>query len=263
MPILKTLAEGVTESRMEIRTASCRALFDALLDRHAEAVPPGLLIEIIGNVLSPTIVKLGCFILDDLVDHVDDGEASRSEKKISPRKSATMEFEELQYVKTTSHDSKAHGEMSAFISDIELKSQEPCSSNKSLVIDALNCLNQVFLLHIQKLVQYPSFDKLWLRILFVFGYFLNTVPDSTDPTYVAVVELARTTRHGEELAEKVSSAMQVQDSCNANLQVLLTTMAAERIFEKRGGLYIITTETVSQFHNSSKAAEILALFNKK
>ena len=61
MPILRLLAEGASDSRREVRSACVSALFAAVQDRHIAAVPSGVLVEVLGDVLSPAITLLGSF----------------------------------------------------------------------------------------------------------------------------------------------------------------------------------------------------------
>lgn len=128
----------------------------------------------------------------------------------------------------------------------------------------ITALTQAFLLHINRLATYPSFDKLWLRLLYVLGYFIgsNSSGASTsggksgspgsdsgvDKETLAFLEATVTIGLAKGVDRRVLDLMRAVKLCKEKLLVLLKTLINNGVFTKREGLWLVTQDIVNQFH---------------
>jgi hypothetical protein len=58
VPVLTALAEGLADPRHPVQLACAEALCQAILDKHAYAVPAGLLVDVLGRIFAPGRVSV-------------------------------------------------------------------------------------------------------------------------------------------------------------------------------------------------------------
>jgi hypothetical protein len=204
---LAALAEGITDDRKLIRSACIDALCCAILDKHAFAVPAGVLVDILADIISPAITVLGQCVAENIPDNYSDFGVTIGEQIIKDEQNT---------------ETNARNEES------DLKQVEKI----------LSALCEVFLNQIQKLASYPSFDKLWLRVLNVFGNLIN----------INEAKIPRDEAKLQQLAKQ-------------KLKTIISALLLGGIFEIREGLWHVTKETVGLFQHCEKLADDISILN--
>ena len=226
MPILNAFADGATDDRMQVRCAAVHALSCAIVDRHVSAVPAGVLVNILGDIVVPTLLLLGeSQIANESRGSTPDAKAKGKSKSVllSPA-AADVSIENLSSISA------------AYVKTVNL------NLSNSPICQLLAALSSTYLTQLHKLSSYPSFDKLWLRLLHVLGYFLGAP-------------------HGFEhnrglISDHLHLAV---DECKKHLEMMLQTMVASEVFKNRVGLWTITQESVHQCKNCPDLIEHIAL----
>eukprot|EP01039_Chlorochromonas_danica_P002473 gene2473-2708_t len=177
LPILQSLAEGVSDDRQEVRLACTEALCDAISDRYCAVVPTGILIDVLAHVLVPVIRLLGDILIIDW--HKEALSASNALPSLlplpfsasSPSSSlARADRNALNFSSEAATDSKnlVERDIKDWV-NVEVSDRAERPNTMEVCVDKL-C--HIFSAHLHKLVSYPSFDKLWLQVLHLFGYFI-------------------------------------------------------------------------------------------
>ena len=234
MPILRLLAEGASDSRREVRSACVSALFAAVQDRHIAAVPSGVLVEVLGDVLSPAITLLGSF--------------AQTEVPAAPGAGATAGGPNLVEVMdedwTRVSVEKQHQQSSTAVA-VELPAT---GSAVQLCERGVAVLCTLLLRFTPRLIRYPSFDKLWLRVLFVLGSLLGPqdfVADSSDGSGPAAEPSALNQMAVEKLRESVSA------------------LVAAGVFRRREGLGRVTCDSLRMYSGGAAVvAELGSAINE-
>ncbi len=289
IPILQSLATAAVDGRVVVRTAAMEALTQAVLDRHLSAVPSGILIRILGEIVIPTLLHLG-----QELRHAAEVEAGVS---ASSAVSMTMTMAVSLSVSVPS----VGGDKGA--TDMDEKVEMEVGVLKACFVEeCFSCVCSAFLRQLNKLSRYPSFDKLWLQLLQLFGFylresFLDTNIDTMSNSNVEGVETkveieggvgatgvsVSGTELGGLIAEakmdsKSSSSPQVVKSPSTSrnqqgpihsewnlavqfarekLRNLIEMLVEVKVFEQRSGLWMVTVEEVGQLRGISD------LFSKK
>jgi hypothetical protein len=224
-PIVKTLADGIIDERIPVRLASGNALAHAILDRHVNAVPPGVLVNILGDIVVPSLLLLGETVFNELDNK---GKVNDSRKSKVPSKNTEKEIEKSQYMKE--------------FRDATKTVEESAYSPSKPIVEILCAISTVFLQQLKRLASYPSFDKLWLRLLHLMGYYLGA-PHGFDHT-------------------KLKSDSPLQLAINGSreqLKNMLRILITGGIFKDRSGLWVITLESVAMFSSCPKLIEELQI----
>lgn len=270
MPILRSLQEGIRDHRYDVREACAEALCTAILDKHAQAVPAGVLVEILGDIMPSAILTLGDNLIDDIRKLDQNPQAAEPHNRIPFNKenltthlsSATASLqknwvnikvkEELQIdmVSKSSEGSILHHDLNSSANSLapNVRSEEV-----STVENCISSLAHAFLLYLRKLATYPTFDKLWLRILSIFSYFLGDhTNDESGIHYIA----AQMDKHKDH--HKVKELQSIFSVCHDKLHHLLMIMITDGVFDKRHGLWIITKETVTKYRECQNLIDEIA-----
>jgi hypothetical protein len=210
-PIVRTLADGIVDERIPVRIASGNALAHAILDKHVHAVPPGVLVNILGDIVVPSLLLLGETVVNELNNNNKD-----SGKYKVTSKNTEKEIEKSQYMKEFRNASKT-------MEESEYSPSKP-------IVEILCALSTVFLQQLKRLATYPSFDKLWLRLLHLMGYYLGA-PHGFDHATLKSDSPLRLAINGS------------REQLKNMLRILITG----GVFKDRGGLWVITLESVAQF----------------
>ncbi len=117
MPILKAIAVGAKDERIEVKNESLQYLATTLTDPHATVVPAGLLINILSDIFLPACIN-GIY---------------------------------------------KWGDESKSVSD------ELLNVNKDAMTKCFTVLLAVLSENAGKIIHYPTFDKLWINLLSVYG----------------------------------------------------------------------------------------------
>jgi len=225
-PIVKTLADGIVDERIPVRLAAGNALAHAILDRHVNAVPPGVLVNILGDIVVPSLLLLGETVVNEL-DNKGKGNESGKKSKVTS-KNTEKEIEKSQYMKE--------------FRDATKTVDESAYSPSKPIVEILCAISTVFLQQLKRLAAYPSFDKLWLRLLHLMGYYLGA-PHGFDHTKL-----------------KADSPLQLAiNGSREQLKNMLRILITGGIFKDRSGLWVITLESVSLFSSCPKLIEELQI----
>jgi hypothetical protein len=219
-------------------------------------VPISTLVEILGNILAPTTLLLGEMLVQRFVTEKTSDASAPSQG--GPTQGPTLEEEMLQsLLMSSSIKNKDKGGGSGATTNPTSVDSAPPLGDKEGVHDedmvlhspkdpAVQCvisLTQTFQRHIKSLAKYPAFDKLWLRVLHVLGYFLDA-PHGFNHSLLKpeVVNSAHPALKAQQ-QELVDAATEAQ----AALGLLLSAVEHENIFLKKEGLKEVTTATVRDF----------------
>jgi hypothetical protein len=231
------------------------ALSHAILDKHCNAVPAGVLIRILGDVVVPVVQFLGEVLV----------QAAQAEKLDAPRRIQQQQQQQHQQGSTQSQLPprwKTTGTSSSLVSPTvkppphsqahlnpRQQSQQQVPQlvapvavvvpKVAFVDEALNGLCTAFVNQLNKLAAYPSFDKLWFRFLHVFGYFLGAA-HSFDESLLLVSPEDTGAYRQRELQSAVELARE-------KAQVLIDCLVRTKIFKRRPELWMVTVDIVSQF----------------
>jgi hypothetical protein len=221
-PILRALANGVDDERFVVRSASVNALCNAILDKHVLAVPAGVLVNILGEIVVQALMHLG---ESTVFTETNKGGDNNNDDNIgNDEKTPSFDVEEL-LRGTVSPSLLTHTTLSSTLSDTEV-----ATSNCGLIHQLFDSLTKAFLLQLKRLSHYPSFDKLWLRLLQLFGYFLSASHGFDHSLYSKSKELSKAIKDAE-----------------YHLSRLLQQLIVDGVSQKRKDLWNITIESVAQF----------------
>jgi hypothetical protein len=188
------------------------------------AVPAGVLVNILGDIVVPSLMILG----ESTLQAEMKGKSSISNKEIEQngegREYGAMlqKMTNLQKYSLDSQDNAYLGTDSC--------SKQTGGRPSGIIFDLLSSLSKSFLLQIKKVLPYPSFDKLWLRILHVMGFFLGAP-------------------HGYDLA-KIGNCNVLRlatEEARDWMKTILGELTSMGVFKDRVGLSIVTHDTIRQF----------------
>jgi hypothetical protein len=237
VPVLKSLADGVNDKRLDVRSYAIDNFSRALMDKHALAVPAGTLINILIKIVTPTVLTLSQSILNELNE--DDSTSEGLPRTASDDTIVTSAHSIGGVGGQVDHDTDTDTDTKALSPNkVVMKALLGSTGfdNNAIPTDAcLVSLCESFLCQIEKLSSYPSFDKLWIELLYVFGFFLegehgfqHAILDSypNKENEVAQIRvLISTTKH--------------------YLEKCLRNMTTLNMFRDRAGLWQVTQETLN------------------
>ena len=231
------MAEGCMDSRKPVRLAASNALCAAILDRHVRNVPVVLMVKILGDVYITVILRLAEFLIKEK-------EAATAEA--SSRKSGGSSWKELSGSKKApsrkdSNDSRSSS-MGARLADnspLSAQSDNDDLEEMNFTVMPLLCtICKVFVDQIKRLASYPTFDRLWLRLVYVFGYFLGAA-HGFDHTTLLPPQQQHQMIYTDELHRTVAA-------CGDHLATLITLLVKSGVFEERAGLWAVTMDSLNQ-----------------
>jgi hypothetical protein len=252
-PILKALAESVDDPRLPVRAACVSALCMCVQDRHATAVPTGVLVDVLGNLMSPVVIRLANILQADITQLMGEKNALSA---------LSMDADDTERAIVSIIRSLKSGNIAPVVIS-SASSNAIDNVQRYDIVVCLEAMSAVFTKHLKRLLLYPTFDKLWLRLLYVLGYFIGSHTTSTsasvtgiDTRLLSIVDLWSTTGCG--LAAKdddipmprtLIELKVTREFCIERLASLIKLLSEERIFEIRHGLGFVTKETVKQLRN--------------
>lgn len=209
----------MSDSRTKVREESVEVLCSAMQDKHVDAVPASVLVDIMGDILSPAVTLLGSFVV---------GRRDRDEEVVAVqrrrRRSGADEEETV---------------------------------NLRLSLLALEVLCGLLVRFIPRLRNYPAFDKLWLRVLFVFGSLLGPADATPSPS-------AEGEREGEGVGEASADPLpddQVKGCAEEELTLrqealrrlgeLMVAVSGAGVFTEREGLWYVTKESLAAYRGGA------------
>lgn len=239
------MADGISDKRDLVREAASKALVAAVLDRHSSAVPPGVLVNVLGDIVIPVVNYIGQQVLERRPQSSRDGDSvaaaeqppvgppqlphhllQRNWMRVELRDSAVQEKE----VPDTDLDNSAsagcvrsdEGQGALSHIDLELEMFRNCLAG----------LTSSFIRHLKRIASFPSFDKLWLRFFELLVYF------------------AHCTEHVGVGGDRSADGCGIYHHCERgledisveNIRVLLQALVAERTFDHREGLRTVTVD---------------------
>jgi hypothetical protein len=255
-PIITALADGSNDSRLDVRILSSTALSDIIADSHSLNAPTGVMVDIIGNIIAPTALLLGESLVQRFLDDMaNNPHATNDSKKL---RSLTFEEEMLREVLHIADTSNSDAPSTP--SGQRLTST-PNSLVKTLLTQSddlqeldpasicLSCLTNAFSRQLHRFAAYPSFDKLWLRLLHVYGYFLEA-PHGFRHSILSKEDLSPRSK-----AAKEDYMLQLKHTIadsKKTLNLLIIQLEKEGIFAQRTGLWRVTEDTMKSMEAFSK-----------
>ena len=221
-PILRLLADAASDSRIAVRNAASNALSRCILDRHIRAVPPGVLVNVLGDILVPVILLLG----EEMIRERDAGNHTKQQSVEATGQGTAGEVAFL-------------GEVASYGREVLLRSAEQDGSKLVPVIECMASLCFVFEEQIKRLSTFPTFDKLVLRLLHVFGYFLGAPHGFSSSS-------SSSSSNSSELDDRIKL---VVTAAGEHLTAILTLLHNLGVFKHRSGLWVVTKESLAQFAN--------------
>lgn len=257
LPILHTLAEGAADTRLLVRESVVDALVKAVSDRHSFAVPTGVLVQVLTTIYIPLVTFLNECVKKEAESPlaVSGVVAPVAVNTPPPVGSVPSAVAASAAIREASHHVLQENWVKIEVQDDTASADSANSlvarSNgllnaASIFEKSLSGLCSTFLRNIDKLRNFPAFDKLWLNLLDLFGTILRKQPAATPAG-------ATTAAAGEEAASKVEEAPQTQkvDFASVKLLDVLTVLLQEGIFVHRESLWKITLEMIQQFRCSN------------
>lgn len=238
VPILRSMADGVHDERAAVRAAAVASLTHAISDRHALVVPAGVLVDILGEIIVPTVILLG----QGLVTAVTSSEQEAEKEEIIRRTQTRDEEILVQMLGLSSADdgnqpsgaaSGSNGSLKALLT--EPKTPVALGTTGELLIALTTAITK----QLRKLVRYPSFDKLWLRVLHCMGFFLGAQHGFDQSVLIG---RASGTREG--LTRELNDCI---ECAREELFNMLAVLTKNNVFKGREGLQKITQETIQAF----------------
>ena len=238
-PILSAMAEGCSDSRKPVRLAASNALCAAIMDRHVKNVPVGLMVKILGDVYIATILKLAEFLVRETEvsgsdtsrsgGYIDDDAVSNNTGDPASRRNSNKE------ISKKTKDVRVRSESRSGDKSVEQSSAAEGADSILTVIPTLSITCKVFADQLKRFSSYPSFDRLWLRLIHVFGYFLGSPYGFDHTTHlppqhrIPSCELHRTVIVASE-----------------QLSTLINLLVKSGIFRERSGLWLVTKDSLQQ-----------------
>ena len=207
------LAEGASDSRREVRSASIGALYAAVLDKHINAVPNKVLVEVLGDILSPVITLLGSFAQLE-----ENGSADNLQLIESDGDWTRISFETQPLIEGTK--------------DAVLGAGVLCERG-------LAVLSSLLLRFTPRLLQYPSFDKLWIRVVFVLGSLLGPADSRLD------LEINTTADEDMEMLSTLGKVALFR------LRELRSALHELGVFRRREGLSKVTVDSLRLYRGTN------------
>lgn len=241
-PILSAMAEGCADTRKPVRLAASNALCSAILDKHVKNVPVGLMVKILGDIYIAIILRLSEYLVREMELNGSNGVRSRGngegygdvdalQDNTSQRMSGSTKMKKKKEVKQSimgGVDVKSPN------SDAQTSKDVVGEEDLSMTVMPILCtVCKVFADQIIRFSLYPSFDRLWLRLLHVFGYFLGA-PYGFDH---AVLLPSHRRILGNELHRTVAAA-------GDHLSSLINLLVNSGIFKERNGLWLVTKDSL-------------------
>jgi len=258
-PILRALADGANDDRNAVRVAAVDALSRSVADKHALAVPAGVMVDILGDIIVPTVLLLGESLFQSCMrGESTEGVRTRSDSRqlrdeemleevlgsVSASEEPPYSVEVFRSPKETSstHTFPSGGNTLARALLAAHQKNDSSTSSMGPAVECLNTLCDAFLRQLRKLSSYPSFDKLWLRILHVLGYFLGA-PHGYDPLQLPVPS----SRQHQQNQTTLKQLAYAEEAAKNKLQQLLLVLISAGIFRSRTGLWTVSLDTIAQF----------------
>jgi hypothetical protein len=211
-----------------VQAAAVSAMTFTILDQHAHAVPSGVLVNILGDIFIPTALV----ICENMV------RGSRHHPTMSP----VASYEEmLRYDKAEREKSRCVIDGASSLSDKDLtlvstleyanfghSAVRTSSEEYDATISCISAVSVVFTTHLRRICRYPSFDKLWLRLLNLLCSVIHSCRQARLPGHA--IEHGQLTR--------------TEETCRKLLLEVIGDMRRHDIFELRPGLQIVSKETL-------------------
>jgi hypothetical protein len=229
-PILSLLCDGAGDPRREVSVASVHALVKTLGDKHVSAVPAGILVDILSRIVGKTAVMLGEKAAEDARKHREHSSSAE------PLSHLPLPPGSISAPDGASSDANASGKNGSGKGASSPARMGPAA-------ECVGCLCDCLLRELPKLSQYPSFDKLWLSFLHVFGYYLGA-PHGFDHSLLPAGGVSSSAASSSSPACELESATAVAEE---QLQSVLAALTKAKVFTIKEGLLDVTKETIASF----------------
>jgi hypothetical protein len=222
------MAEGCEDSRKPVRLAASKALSAAILDRHVRNVPIGLMVKILGDFYITVVLHLAEFLVKEREKNLGSDSTPGSSGNEPTGRKKRNEVKDSAALPVKAADN---------ISVSALLVGDAVDESEFSVVPLLCTLCKVFVDQIKRLSTYPTFDRLWLRLIHVFGYMLGA-PHGFDHA-AAFSSKSQRLVLTDELHRTVAAA-------GDHLATLINLLIKAEVFLERPGLWVVTKESILQ-----------------
>lgn len=216
----------MSDVRPPVQEACVDALCQAVTDKHANAVPAGVLMNVLGEIFVPAVMKVGDVGLSKINKELPEDSKLPLANKI-------QEF----LVEAVDRTEVSLSQLPEWISR--------GSKERNNLESCLSALCACFKLHLKKLSSYPSFDKLWLRMLSTFGYVIEAARNVRE---IVATGVPATLEFSTEARNCCCIINKMLEPSIEQLRQLLALLEGEDIFGVRPGLLTVSNSTIRQFH---------------
>lgn len=234
-----------------MRLAASNALCAAILDRHVRNVPIGLMVKILGDIYITVILRLAEFLVKEKEQlRADNNRAALNNTNNNNNSSSAVKKGRLVDTKESSPQRRPSTNENNSISSITDATPDKPQSTMSAdydgsdevdftVMPLLCTICKVFADQIKRLSSYPSFDRLWLRLVHVFGFFLGAPYGFDHSTLFAPNQPQLQLPFNDELPRTVAAA-------GDHLATLINMLIKSGVFLDRKGLWAVTKDSLTQ-----------------
>jgi len=223
---LKSLSDGALDARASVRKASTLAFSRAILDKHATIVPPGVMVNIFTEIYIPTIFAMASNITVEAVSSSSQSTSLPTVQEVidASAQASNVVVDEDDRLPTLRllQDLLISATFDSLSEDPRITESLPQS-----ILILMTAVSHSFSSNLVKLRSFPTFDKLWLRLLQLFSFFL----EEQGPL---------SSLHDDEVVMLVTSLRVL-------LHELLGFLLQESAFAAKKELWDVTTETLTHF----------------
>jgi hypothetical protein len=246
-PVLAAFADASDDSREVVVNAAIDALSRAILDRHADAVPPQVLVHILQDIFIPTVLQLG----ESLYSRVHVSDVSRD----SPKASVPIDSKEDIGSEGASNEATNIGTTlrKKILLNIASGNDEVEQLSSIAAVKCLQALCQTFVKHFPRFIHLgKSFENLWISVLRLLGFFLGA-PQGFDCLHILAESSNR--------SQSAQDFVMVIEAAKGDLEKLLVSANSLQIFslsvnENGKDLWNRTGEIISHFQHCPSVVNI-------
>ncbi|KAJ1393943.1 hypothetical protein B484DRAFT_275341, partial [Ochromonadaceae sp. CCMP2298] len=254
--------EGVADPRPPVQLACAEALCLTILDKHAYAVPAGLLVDVLGRIFAPGIVRLRDSIASAVDEEFSRSLGARGGGRGGGGGGDSADSADSASASSVSASSANSASASASASEDPWVSVDPLAvlqgelGEAAILLHCLSSLSAAFLQHLEKLSAYPSFDKLWLSILQVLAHFVD--PEQRmhgEREFLMFAQAWPLLSAGTQQRARGLYAM--LGGAREHLLNMLKGLSQRGVFSKRKGLLSVTRDVVAGFDGAEEYMKVL------
>ncbi|KAJ1388069.1 hypothetical protein B484DRAFT_460723, partial [Ochromonadaceae sp. CCMP2298] len=247
------------DPRPPVQLACAEALCLTILDKHAYAVPAGLLVDVLGRIFAPGIVRLRDSIASAVDEDFSKSLGARGEGRGGGGGGDSADSASASSVSASSANSasaSASASQDPWVSVDPLAVLQGELGEAAILLHCLSSLSAAFLQHLEKLSAYPSFDKLWLSILQVLAHFVDPVQRMLGEREFFMFAQAWPLL-APQTQQRARGLYAMLGGAREHLLNMLKGLSQRGVFSKRKGLLSVTRDVVAGFDGAEEYMKVL------